>query len=99
MFTRETKQALREALKACGDAEKLARAADCLASFNIKVDTKRVQQRLEVLAHYEARIAEVVEGLDELDLLWIDDAQTTEYQNDLVRIRSSAYAKQREQRD
>lgn len=88
---RDTKYILREALRACGDAEKIAKAADCLESFGIKVDGKQVKTRLEGMTHYEARIAEVAKGLDDLDLVWISEAETKGWQEDLIRIRTRVY--------
>jgi len=94
---RETKYILREALRACGDAEKIAKAADCLESFGIKVDGKQVKTRLEGMTHYETRIAEVARGLDDLDFFWLSDAETKGWQEDLIRIRAKAYSMLRKQ--
>ena len=95
---RETKYILREALRACGDAEKIAKAADCLESFGIKVDGKQVKTRLEGMTHYEAKIAEVARGFDDLDLFWISaDAETKGWQEDLIRIRTKVYSAHRKQ--
>ncbi len=94
---RETKYILREALRACGDAEKIAKAADCLESFGIKVDSKQVKTRLEGMSHYEARIAEVAKGFDDLDFFWFSDAETKGWQEDLIRIRTRVYCHLRKQ--
>ena len=97
MHIRETKYILREALRACGDAEKITKAADCLEGFGIKINSKQVKVRLEGITHFEALIAEVARGLDDLDLFWIGDAETKEWQEELIRIRTKVYGAQRKQ--
>ena len=86
MLTRETVIELKEAARACGDADRLAKAADCLASFGVKYDLKGVQRRLECMAIDERKIAKAVKALDGIDY-WHCATGVRDTQQHLERIR------------
>ena len=87
MLTRETVIELKDAARACGDADRLAKAADCLHSFGISFDRKAVQHQLENLAIDERKIAKAVKALDGIDFSHHVPGLFRETQQKLERIR------------